>query len=246
MNQAGNCRHCGSPLYEGMKFCGHCGKPAEQVLTEQNRQPDRMQQPQRQTQKSGGMQQPRRQTQRSDGMQQVRRERPEAGNTAYDPNTYENRVRRRRNRSGDEQSTDPGLRFHDAQSAYQDRQFYDERIVQQNQRTAQQKQRYRQEELERDWQQSWERERMEDEDDGRFTPIQYVLTGIAVILLMHWLDLVFTGFLAEAPAIQHADRSRIIYQQRTCRPMEYRQRALLTLRFWMVRRTKIQKPIHRK
>ena len=43
--------------------------------------------------------------------------------------------------------------------------------------------RYRQEELENDWQQSWDRMPAEEEDN-RMTPIQYVLIGLTVILLI--------------------------------------------------------------
>ena len=43
--------------------------------------------------------------------------------------------------------------------------------------------RYRQEGLENDWQQSWDRQPPE-EDEQRITPVQYVLIGLAVVLLI--------------------------------------------------------------
>lgn len=160
-----------------------------------------------------------RQMQQLSGQRQVRRERPEAGNEAYDPNSYENRVRRANNRrSCNEQNGQPAREACNAQNGQVNRRSYngqnrqaersvyyrqnnqgnreacngsngqrnyspqDDRIVRQNQQAAQKKQRYRQEDLEKDWQQSWDR--LDEEEDGTFTPIQYVLTGIAVILLM--------------------------------------------------------------
>lgn len=44
--------------------------------------------------------------------------------------------------------------------------------------------RYRQEELGGDWQESWEREYSEEVEEQRFTPVQYVLIGLMVLLLI--------------------------------------------------------------
>lgn len=148
-----------------------------------------------------------RQMQQSSGQRQVRRERPEAGNEAYDPNSYENRVRRANNRrSYNDQTGQANHEAYNGQNGQADRSTYnrqnnqanrgayngsngqmnrspqDEQIVRQNQQAAQKKQRYRQEDLENDWQQSWDR--LDEQDDGKFTPVQYVLVGIAVILMM--------------------------------------------------------------
>ena len=53
------------------------------------------------------------------------------------------------------------------------------------------KERYRQEELDRNWNQSWERQKEEEEDNG-FTPVQYVLIGLMVLLLAALI--IFTAF----------------------------------------------------
>lgn len=44
--------------------------------------------------------------------------------------------------------------------------------------------RYRQEELGGDWQESWEREYSDEVEEQRFTPVQYVLIGLMVLLLI--------------------------------------------------------------
>lgn len=256
MNQSGNCKYCGSPLYEGMKFCGNCGKPVEQPAgqvqeaaeqvqqsvkpmqeaqqpinqsqesdSQEKRQRNRAQEALEWRQENQEVQQPSqemqwspRQMQQSSGQRQVRRERPEAGNESYDPNSYENRVRRANNRrSYDDQSGQSNReayngngqanrRSYNDQNGQPDRSAYnrqnerakrgayngsngqmnrkpqDDQIVRQNQQAAQKKQRYRQEDLEKDWQQSWDR--LDEEEDGKFTPIQYVLVGIAIVLMM--------------------------------------------------------------
>lgn len=200
MNQTGKCRHCGSPLYEGMKFCGNCGRPAEQSGQQmqqsdrQSSQPGQMRQPQRQNGQSQQTQQSRRQSSQSEQMpqrqngqftrtQQGSSRNPETDNRSYDPNTYENRVRRQRPANDERGYRQTAEHRYNEQNPKQDRQQYENAQILRNQQAAQQKQRYRQEELERDWQQSWDRAG-EEEEDGGFTPIQYVLIGIAVILLM--------------------------------------------------------------
>lgn len=46
-----------------------------------------------------------------------------------------------------------------------------------------QRRQFRQEHLERDWEQSWDR-RMPEEDESKMTPIQYVLIGLTAVLLI--------------------------------------------------------------
>lgn len=45
------------------------------------------------------------------------------------------------------------------------------------------RQRYRQEQMQNNWQQSWERRSSDEEEEG-FTPVQYVLIGLTVVLLL--------------------------------------------------------------
>lgn len=172
MNRHRYCEQCGSELYEGMKFCGNCGarivqrqepqneQTPQMDRSEQNAQSGRTARSPRNEQPSQNMQ-PRRNTQPQQKEHPLQAARPTLNMQPRhrDPNAYESRNQRR-----------PGAP-------------YDERMVYQEQQAAQRQNRYRQEELEKDWQQSWEREDSEEEESG-FTPVQYVLIGIAIILLM--------------------------------------------------------------
>lgn len=202
MKQTGKCRYCGSALYEGMRFCGHCGKAAEKPAGA-NLDPVDLQ-----SGKSAvDMQLIRPQRDSISEQKPVRRERSVNYREDYDPNTYENRVRRANQRPGEAQGMTGNQRPNGQRSMAEPQHPGEVRSMAGNQRPSGQRsmagnqrpgearsmtgnqrpvrERYRQDEMETNWQQSWERKHQEeDEDDESFTPIQYVLIGIAVVLLM--------------------------------------------------------------
>ena len=178
MKQTGKCRYCGSALYEGMRFCGHCGKAAEKPAGA-NPDPADLQS----GKSAADMQLIRPQRDPISEQKPVRRERPVNYREDYDPNTYENRVRRANQRPGGQRNMAEPQRPSEARGMAGNQRPGEARSMTGNQRPV--RERYRQDEMETNWQQSWERNHQEeDEEDESFTPIQYVLIGIAVVLLM--------------------------------------------------------------
>ncbi|MDO4322743.1 MAG: YARHG domain-containing protein [Lachnospiraceae bacterium] len=74
-----------------------------------------------------------------------------------------------------------------------------------HQQEEERRRRYRQERLESDWQQSWDREPPE-EDEKAITPVQYVLIGLAVVLLIALI--VFGIFWVTGRSTNKSDRDR--------------------------------------
>ena len=228
MSQTGKCSHCGSPLQEGMRFCWNCGTEIKKIA--ENTEPpvsnrvtvnQNTEQQQRRPYAGADQQTMNRTSVNQNAEQQQRR--PYAGvdqqaiNRAYTSRNSE-RQRRPYESEGQPASNRPYANQAAGQLAA-NRTYMNQDMVQPsaphisaNRSTAQamNAQRYKQEEMERDWEQSWDRE---EEDDGSFTPIQYVLIGIAVVLLMalvgfgvYWILGKSTGNTGRRP---DADQERI-------------------------------------
>lgn len=97
------------------------------------------------------------------------------------------RVRREQgaatDRRGDRARMTDDRRMRQSSDPYRDRNPSTNFRMSDSQAEDMQRRQFRQEHLERDWEQSWDR-RMPEEDESKMTPIQYVLIGLTAVLLI--------------------------------------------------------------
>ncbi|MCI6868505.1 MAG: YARHG domain-containing protein [Lachnospiraceae bacterium] len=155
------CEECGAPLQPGIRFCENCGAPVPMDKSQE--------QPSRQHQQRAEDVPPRQYQRRAENVpsQQYQRRAEDVS-----PQQYQRRAE-------DVPSQQYQRRAEDVPS--QQYQRRNENVP--PYREEDRRRRYRQEELENDWKQSWDRMPAEEED-SRMTPIQYVLIGLTVILLI--------------------------------------------------------------
>ena len=180
-----------------MRFCENCGTPVPEQSEPPQRANDRANAPQRANDRANT---PQRTNDRANAPQRASdrantpRQTGDSANTPQRANDRANTPQRRGNSYQDDRHDAPqrqsGRYQNDRQdapqrqsSAYQnDRQDAPQRRSNSYQDDRQGQ--YRQERMERDWEQSWERSRPDEEDGGGMTPIQYVLIGLTVVLLI--------------------------------------------------------------
>lgn len=158
------CERCKKPLLPGSKYCENCGAkiPEDTGMSrsasgrEQNTAADRR----------GA---------------RVRREQGAAADRGN--------ARVRRQQGSGMYAGDEGVRMADDRRMRQSFDPYRDRNPSTNFRMPDpqaediQRRQFRQEHLERDWEQSWDR-RMPEEDENKMTPVQYVLIGLTAVLLI--------------------------------------------------------------
>ncbi len=181
------CEQCGMALSDTAKFCENCGARVPQAA-----KPLQEGRPQR---RSEELSQERRPQRRADEPPQMNRPQPGAGAAEQNNQMTGQTSRSRRPRAPYEDvpewqirqnsqgrdlyangSSNGGIEYREPGRYHNDSGYREPQRMERQRR-------YRQEELEHDWQQSWERE-MDDEEEQGFTAVQYLLIGIAVVLLM--------------------------------------------------------------
>lgn len=196
------CERCGKPLLPNSKYCENCGAKLSEDIgmsrsasgREQSTAADRRGGRDRREQRAASdrenarvRREPRKTSNREDARvrreqgaasdrenARVRMEQGPSGNREID------RMRKMQSRGtytgdnrGGHQSSDP----------YRDRNPSTNFRMPDPQAEDMQRRQFRQEHLERDWEQSWDR-RMPEEDESKMTPIQYVLIGLTAVLLI--------------------------------------------------------------
>ena len=182
------CKRCGNPLAQKSRFCANCGAPVE--IPAETGQSGRGQRP--------ANSDPRARQSGNSGSGQARRSVQQAGSTrqSQQSNGQTPNMRQRQQASGQ----NPNMR----QNQRPNGQNPNRRPVPPYEE-AQRRARYRQQEMEKDWQQSWDRIHDEEEDTG-FTPLQYVLIGLMVILLVALI--VFCAFWIFGRSDKKSDTQR--------------------------------------
>ena len=219
MSKIRYCKRCGNPLAEKSRFCDNCGAPAEAAAGSgqsgrgqrpvnpdadgrQNQRPVRPNENGRQNQRPAGQDGNIRREQRPSG---------QSGNIRQNQRTSgQNRNIRQNQRPAGQ---DGNVRREQRPSGQNGNFRQNQRPSGQNPNARQippyeaekRRERYRQQEIEKDWQQSWDRIHDEEEDAG-FTPLQYVLIGLIVILLV--VLIVFCAFWIFGRSDKKSDAQR--------------------------------------
>lgn len=174
MSRVRYCENCGSPLEPGTRFCENCGAPVSTENSQERGESRRT--PSRETPGRSTQAPPRETSGRS---------------TQTPPRETSGRSTQAPPRGTPGRSTQAPPRKtpkRNAQEPYRDNfqgagQYRQPQTPPSYQQEDERRRRYRQEGLENDWQQSWDREPLEEDEKG-ITPVQYVLIGLAVVLLI--------------------------------------------------------------
>lgn len=178
------CENCGSPLQPGSRLCDNCGTAVPQEIWQSH--PRRNVQHENEVNRNGQIRNLQRgqssrrnmqyenQANRNAQIRNPQREQGSRRNVQYGSQANRNAQIRnpqreqggRRNVQYQNQPYPPTPR-RDTRAAYQEQE---------------RRQRYRQERLESDWQQSWER--TPERDEAAITPLQYVMIALTVIFLI--------------------------------------------------------------
>lgn len=202
------CEQCGCMLSDGVSFCDNCGTPVPQINVRQEAA-----RPNSAARRPGNDGANRERMQRNNAAgrplnEGMSRDRMQKNNTAGRPlsDSVNRRGMMENNVSRGRRQTEPDWMrggAGDAGTAHVPRRPapygtpndvlrrqagmgrpYPKDLPQDEAYDVRRRTRYRQEELGGDWQESWEREYSEEVEEQRFTPVQYVLIGLMVLLLI--------------------------------------------------------------